>query len=179
MGRRAVAGLVANPSLSGLAAAAAATLAPDIEAVVLWRQSVQCFHEAHLPFDTAESRLGLAAVLVRTGDLAGAREQLAAATQLLESLGAGGVLEEAGRLGLAVHSAADRNGTVLSDRETEVLRLVAEGRTNQQIADALVLSPHTVHRHVAHILAKLDRPTRAGAAAYAISAGLLGPPHPG
>jgi DNA-binding NarL/FixJ family response regulator len=54
-----------------------------------------------------------------------------------------------------------------------VLRLVAGGRTNQQIADALTLSPHTVHRHVAHILTKLDQPTRAGAAAYAVTNDIL------
>lgn len=54
-----------------------------------------------------------------------------------------------------------------------MLRLVAAGRNNQQIAAALVLSPHTVHRHVANILTKLDQPTRAGAAAYAITNGLL------
>jgi pimeloyl-ACP methyl ester carboxylesterase/DNA-binding CsgD family transcriptional regulator len=55
----------------------------------------------------------------------------------------------------------------LSARETEVLRLVAAGRTDAQIAQELVLSTHTVHRHVSNIRAKLRVPSRAAAAAWA------------
>ncbi len=58
-------------------------------------------------------------------------------------------------------------------REVEVLRGVADGLTNQRIAELLVLSPHTVHRHVAHILTKLGQPTRAAAVAFAVTEGLL------
>ena len=61
----------------------------------------------------------------------------------------------------------------LSAREREVLGLVAEGLSDAQIAERLVISPHTVHRHVANVLAKLRLPTRAAAAAHAARAGLL------
>jgi pimeloyl-ACP methyl ester carboxylesterase/DNA-binding CsgD family transcriptional regulator len=61
----------------------------------------------------------------------------------------------------------------LSAREREVLALVAQGLSDAQIAERLVISPHTVHRHVANILAKLRLPTRAAAAARAARAGLL------
>jgi DNA-binding NarL/FixJ family response regulator len=61
----------------------------------------------------------------------------------------------------------------LSRREAEVLRLVAEGLSNQEIADRLILSKHTVHRHVSSILAKLDLSSRAAAAAYAARHDLL------
>jgi pimeloyl-ACP methyl ester carboxylesterase/DNA-binding CsgD family transcriptional regulator len=61
----------------------------------------------------------------------------------------------------------------LSMREREVLGLVAQGLSDAQIAERLVISPHTVHRHVANILAKLRLPTRAAAAAQAARAGLL------
>jgi pimeloyl-ACP methyl ester carboxylesterase/DNA-binding CsgD family transcriptional regulator len=61
----------------------------------------------------------------------------------------------------------------LSAREREVLGLVARGLSDAQIAERLVISPHTVHRHVANILAKLRLPTRAAAAATAARAGLL------
>jgi len=54
---------------------------------------------------------------------------------------------------------------ILSDREREVLRLVADGLSNARIAEQLRLSDHTVKRHVANILLKLDLPTRAAAAA--------------
>ena len=63
--------------------------------------------------------------------------------------------------------------TALSERELEVLRLVAEGMSNEEIADRLALSPHTVHRHVANVRAKLDQPSRGAAAAAAIRAGLI------
>ena len=56
---------------------------------------------------------------------------------------------------------------VLTARETEVLRLVAAGRTDAQIARDLVLSAHTVHRHVSNIRTKLGVPSRAAAAAWA------------
>ena len=61
----------------------------------------------------------------------------------------------------------------LSAREREVLAMVAQGLSDAQIAERLVLSPHTVHRHVANILAKLQLPTRAAAAAAAARADLL------
>ena len=59
----------------------------------------------------------------------------------------------------------------LSARELDVLRLMAEGLSNPQIAKRLVVSEFTVKRHVANILTKLDLPTRAAAAAYAAREG--------
>jgi DNA-binding CsgD family transcriptional regulator len=61
----------------------------------------------------------------------------------------------------------------LTDREREVLRLVAEGLSDGEIAERLVLSPHTVHRHVANIRTKLRQPSRAAAAAHAARLGLI------
>jgi pimeloyl-ACP methyl ester carboxylesterase/DNA-binding CsgD family transcriptional regulator len=61
----------------------------------------------------------------------------------------------------------------LTPREREVLRLVAEGLSDGDIADRLVLSPHTVHRHVANILSKLGLHSRAAAAAHGARAGLV------
>jgi pimeloyl-ACP methyl ester carboxylesterase/DNA-binding CsgD family transcriptional regulator len=68
----------------------------------------------------------------------------------------------------------DANGdSPLSHREAEVLRLVAEGLSNREIASSLVLSEHTVHRHVANILRKLTQSSRAAAAAHATRAGYI------
>jgi DNA-binding CsgD family transcriptional regulator len=61
---------------------------------------------------------------------------------------------------------------MLSPRERQVLRLIAAGHTNQAIAVELTLSEHTVKRHVANVLTKLDLPTRAAAAALAARVGL-------
>jgi DNA-binding NarL/FixJ family response regulator len=57
-----------------------------------------------------------------------------------------------------------------------VLCLLAEGLTNRQISDRLVVSEHTVHRHVTNILRKLGLPSRTAAAAHAVRAGLLETP---
>ncbi len=61
----------------------------------------------------------------------------------------------------------------LSGRELEVLRLVASGLSNQEVADRLVLTPHTVHRHVANVRSKLGQPSRGAAAGGAIRGGLI------
>lgn len=70
-------------------------------------------------------------------------------------------------------SRASVEGQVLTDRETEVLTLVASGLSDREIAERLVLSPHTVHRHVANVRTKLGLPTRAAAVAAAAKRGLL------
>ena len=61
----------------------------------------------------------------------------------------------------------------LTAREQEILRLVGAGLSDADIAAQLVVSPHTVHRHVANIRTKLGQPSRAAAVAYAARAGLI------
>lgn len=62
----------------------------------------------------------------------------------------------------------------LSEREEEVIKLIAEGLSNQEIADRLVISERTVRNHVGNILAKLHLANRTQAALYAIRMGLAG-----
>ena len=64
-------------------------------------------------------------------------------------------------------------GAGLTKRELEVLRLVAKGMSNQEIAASLVLSGHTVHRHVSNVFGKLGVSSRAAAVAQAAQLGLL------
>ena len=62
----------------------------------------------------------------------------------------------------------------LTRRELEVLRLVAEGHTDREVAEILVISPRTANRHLSNIFVKLDVPGRAAAVAFAIRQGLVG-----
>jgi DNA-binding NarL/FixJ family response regulator len=98
-------------------------------------------------YETALARLDLAAALAALGRGGAAQREASAARAQLRALGAAA------------------GGGELSAREDEVLTLVAEGLTNREIAERLVLSEHTVHRHVANIMAKLGVRTRAAAAA--------------
>jgi HD-GYP domain-containing protein (c-di-GMP phosphodiesterase class II) len=70
-------------------------------------------------------------------------------------------------------TARSHNPAGLTDREVEVLRLIARGRVNKQVAAALGISPKTVGRHVEHIYAKAGVRTRAGATLFAMEHGLL------
>jgi pimeloyl-ACP methyl ester carboxylesterase/DNA-binding CsgD family transcriptional regulator len=71
------------------------------------------------------------------------------------------------------HLAGEPAASLLSGREREVLTLIANGLSDQEIAEQLVLSPHTVHRHVANIRQKLGRGSRTAAVAEAARLGLL------
>jgi DNA-binding NarL/FixJ family response regulator len=62
---------------------------------------------------------------------------------------------------------------LLTSREREVLGFVAAGHSNREIATQLVISEHTVHRHVSNILRKLGEPTRAAASARATRDGIV------
>jgi two-component system, NarL family, response regulator NreC len=91
----------------------------------------------------------------------------------LESSLAGVVVQEA--LGRKARQSEAAPGEALSDREREVLRLVAQGHTNQHIADHLSLSVKTVETYRARLMTKLGLKTRAELVRYALSAGLLTP----
>jgi pimeloyl-ACP methyl ester carboxylesterase/DNA-binding CsgD family transcriptional regulator len=67
----------------------------------------------------------------------------------------------------------DAGAEELTERETEILALIASGLSDREIAERLVLSPHTVHRHVANLRTKLGLPTRAAAVAAAARRGLI------
>jgi HD-GYP domain-containing protein (c-di-GMP phosphodiesterase class II) len=80
------------------------------------------------------------------------------------------VIEAAGQRAARARSAWPQG---LSEREVEVLRLLARGLSNRQVAAALVISPRTAEHHVQHIYAKIGTSTRAAAAMFAMEHGLL------
>ena len=101
----------------------------------------------------------------------------AAAAELRAEVSAGRLDADAVEavLGAAGHRIPRRRGgpAGLTAREIDVLRLLAYGYSNKEIARRLVISPKTVGNHVEHIYAKIDASTRAGASLFAIQHGLL------
>jgi DNA-binding NarL/FixJ family response regulator len=115
-----------------------------------------------MPYEAARAETALAA-------LTGAETARQRASRRLVDLGC---TVDIRTLDAPLARAAAANGE-LSRRELEVLRLVAEGLSDREIADRLILSAHTVHRHVANICAKLRQPSRAAAAAKAVRDGII------
>jgi non-specific serine/threonine protein kinase len=96
------------------------------------------------------------------------------AHEALQGMRVGRAAPRAGALASEPDAARSRDAvTVLTPRELDVLKLVAQGLSNSDIAQRLVLSEHTVHRHLANILRKLDLSTRAAAAAWGVRTGLV------
>lgn len=119
----------------------------------------------------AVARAEAALALLRVRDRDGARREATTAAPLLERIGARPLL--AAIAGLLDQPPMVRLPDGLSAREAEVLALLADGATSAEIAAHLVLSPHTVNRHIANAYAKAGLRNRAEATAYALRSGLV------
>lgn len=164
-----------HPGRLALAAAQADALAgtadPD------WAGAVRAVAAAEgLRHELADARLRWVEQLVADGDRDQARAQFALAWQVIEELSDRALVPLASRIAArgriplprAQEVAGEPAGRVmLTPREREVLRLVAAGRSNGQIADELYISVKTASVHVSNILAKLGVPSRTAAAAWA------------
>ena len=135
--------------------------------------AIDHFERGGGPFEAALSRIELATTLHALGRVADAEREGAAAAKQLRELGAEHEAARAQRLLSGAIRSSDAASALreLTPREREVLRLVTEGLTNRQIAGRLVVSEHTVHRHVTNLLRKLDLPSRTAAAALAARLG--------
>ena len=129
-------------------------------------------------YEAARARLELASVLNACGRVDGAtreaRHALTGFTHLAASLDQARAERQLAQMngnsgGVATQAAP----SALSKREREVLGLIAKGLSNQRIAEQLFISEHTVHRHIANVLAKLDVSSRSAAVARAIKQGVL------
>jgi ATP/maltotriose-dependent transcriptional regulator MalT len=192
----------ARACAEGLATIAATTGHPDVLAALAHALGETALADGHpelaaehleravglhasleIPFERAHIELRSAVALAAAG------QREAAATRLVEAhagarrLGASPLAAEAAReleaLGESIErrlgrrAAAEHRNGGLSPRELEVVRLVASGRTNREIADQLVLSTRTVDMHVRNILTKLECRSRTEAAGKAGDLGLL------
>jgi ATP/maltotriose-dependent transcriptional regulator MalT len=120
------------------------------------------------PYEGAQARVLLGRALRAMGDEESARAELAAARRAFTELGAAPAEQAVDQL---IGPVARPGG--LSPREVEVLRLVASGKSNPQIASALFLSEKTVARHLSNIFTKLEVSSRTAAAAFAFEHGLV------
>ena len=122
------------------------------------------------PYEHARSRM-LAALAYRAlGDLDTAELEADAARRTFEQLGAA---PDAAQLDASFPAAPRPLAGGLTSRQVEVLALVAAGRTNREIAEELVVSEHTVRRHLQNIFAKVGVRSRAAATAFAYEHGLV------
>jgi ATP/maltotriose-dependent transcriptional regulator MalT len=140
---------------------------------MLLEDAVDRFERSRAAFEAAAARLELATSLASLGRIELAEHETATALERLRDLGAEAEVARARRLLEAIRGDDVPGPPGITRREREVLRLLAEGLTNRQIAERLVVSEHTVHRHVTNILSKLDLPSRTAAAALAVRSGLL------
>jgi DNA-binding CsgD family transcriptional regulator len=146
-------------------------------------RAVEIYRGIEVPFERAYVELRAGVALAASGEREPALERLGDAYRTARKLGArplaAAAAKEVAALGESVsarlgsRASADVNGAGLSRRELEVVRLIAVGRTNREVAQELYLSPRTVDMHVRNILRKLDCRSRVEAAHRAGELNLL------
>jgi ATP/maltotriose-dependent transcriptional regulator MalT len=164
---------VAVSSGSAMVAAMAAQVRGAVElvdgeaeaALVSLRRAWQLWEEIGAPYQSARTRVLIGEACAALGDHDAAALELEAARAGFERLGAVPDLTRLARVRTESHG--------LTARELEVLRLVAAGRTNRQIAAELVVSEHTVARHLQNIFGKLGVSSRTAATAFAFERHLV------
>ncbi len=168
-------GTVALAASAALADALVLRHAGDLPAAASrFEQAAALYDRGGAPYETARARLDLAETLAATGERALAQREARRAWETFRTLGAERDAARAkDQLEQLSVSKPPRGKLQLTGRQLEILRLVAQGLSNPEIAGRLRLSDHTVKRHVANLLTKLGLPTRAAAAAYAAQHGLL------
>jgi DNA-binding CsgD family transcriptional regulator len=128
------------------------------------RSAWHVWEELDAPYEGGRVRLLVGLACRALGDEDGAALEFEAARAAFDGLGAA---PDVARVD-ALHGRGEKAGTYgLSGRELEVLRLIASGRTNRDIAAELVVSEHTVARHVQNIFGKLGVSSRTAATAFA------------
>ncbi len=154
-------------AMSRHARGAVALAGGDVQrALVSLRDACRVWIELDAPYEIARTRAMIAQACAAHGDDEAATLELAAAREIFGRLDAAPDLRR-----LEASESPPSHG--LSQRELEVLRLVASGKSNREIATALVISEHTVARHLQNIYAKLRVSSRAAATAFAFEHDLV------
>jgi ATP/maltotriose-dependent transcriptional regulator MalT len=143
----------------------------DIEgASTALHRAGETWRELEMPYDEAQTHLLLARVCEKRGDQDGHRLEIETARRIFTDLE---VEPPATRVDEPSDGGSHHRTGPLSERETQVLRLLVAGKTNRAIADELFISERTVARHMSNIFGKLGVSTRTGAAAWAFRHNLI------
>jgi DNA-binding CsgD family transcriptional regulator len=134
------------------------------------RAAAGTWRRVRMPYEAARTSVMLALCCAALGDRTSASLELDTARETFTGLGAHPDVAKVESLAAGVQ---DRRSNPLSPREREVLAHVASGKTNREIAAVLVISEHTVGRHLDNVFAKLGVGSRAAAIAYAMEHHLL------
>ena len=140
------------------------------DAGAVLRAAFQTWRDLQVPYEAARVRLLLGEVCHALGDGDGALLEWDAARYTFEELGA---VDDLARVQARLSPEPLSRPSGLTEREVQVLRLVAQGCTNREIADALVLSEHTVRRHLQNVFGRLGVSSRAAAATFAVQHDLV------
>jgi DNA-binding CsgD family transcriptional regulator len=139
-------------------------------ALAALRQAWTLWQELEALYEAARVRVLIGRACRELGDEDTAEMELDAARWVFRQLGA---MPDLARVEALSHKTAAQQASGLTAREVQVLRLVAAGKTNREIATALVISDHTARRHLQNIFAKLGVSTRAAATAFAYQHNLI------
>ena len=134
------------------------------------RAAATTWRDARMPYEGARTSVTIALCCAALGDRRSASMELGTAREAFIRLGA---RPDAARVASLAAGVEDRISNPLSPRERQVLVQVASGKTNREIAAALVISEHTVGRHLENVFAKLGVTSRAAAVAHAMEHRLL------
>jgi DNA-binding CsgD family transcriptional regulator len=161
-----------------LAEGRVAALSDPLAAKVCFEDAVELFARSSSPFESAQARVELGRSLSALGRKPTAIDEILTAVRTFDEIGAARWTRKTQSLARELRSFEGGGEQVaslhrLTKREIAVLALAAQGLTNREIAARLCRSEHTVHRHVANILAKLGLPSRAAAASFAAKYHLL------
>jgi DNA-binding NarL/FixJ family response regulator len=139
-------------------------------ALVALRGACRAWRTLEAPYEAARAQTLVGLACAALGDDDTAASELEAAREMFAQLGA---TPDLARVDSLSGRAASPETYGLTSRELEVLRLVAAGNSNREISAALVVSEHTVARHLQNIFAKLDVSSRTAASAFAFAHDLV------